>query len=71
MDRFFGFLFKLDNRTKKKLIIKLTDSIDDGSGSKKKFSELFGGWKDTRSTDEIISNIRNSRTPGREMEDFE
>ena len=34
---------------------------------KSRMEELIGSWKDERNADEIISDIRKARTPGREV----
>ena len=58
IDKYFGFLTKLDNISKKRLIIKLTESIEEKHFDLK---NLYGAWEDTRTSDEIINEIRNSR----------
>jgi hypothetical protein len=69
LDKYFGLLSRLDNSAKKKLIIKLTESLD----FEKKDTDLkslFGAWEDSRDADEIIKEIRDSRVNKREMEGF-
>ena len=69
LDRYFGLLDSLDNLSKKKLIIKLTESLD----FEKKATDLktlFGAWEDSRDSDEIIREIKESRVNKREIEDF-
>ena len=44
IDKYFGYLMNLDNDSKKRLIIKLTRSIDDKKSSKTGFEKLFGAW---------------------------
>jgi hypothetical protein len=61
IDKYFGFLSRLDNRSKKRLIIKLTESIKEEKNSETDFRSLYGAWEDSRSSDEIIKEIRNSR----------
>ncbi|MCF8460527.1 MAG: hypothetical protein K9G46_07370 [Flavobacteriales bacterium] len=63
IDHYFGYLLNLDNRSKKQLIIKLTKSIDENEPSNSGFDKLFGAWKDDRTAEEIIKDIRDSRTP--------
>ncbi len=60
-DRYFDYLIKFDNQTKKKLIIKLTNSLEFKQKQTFDIKSLFGAWKDDRSTQEIIDEIRNSR----------
>jgi uncharacterized Zn finger protein len=61
IDKFFGFLARLDNSSKKRLIIKLTESIE--TEEKKSFDlmSLHGAWEDTKTSDEIIKDIKSSR----------
>ena len=35
---------------------------------KEAFRAVFGKWRDSRSTDEIVSEIEGARTPGRKVE---
>lgn len=61
IDKYFGFLTKLDNVSKKRLIVKLTESID--LKEKKHFDlrSLSGAWEDSRTSDQIIADIKNAR----------
>ncbi|HAH54287.1 MAG TPA: hypothetical protein DCM02_03105, partial [Flavobacterium sp.] len=61
IEKYFSFLYKLDNFSKKRLIIKLTESIEAKEKEKIDLKSLFGSWDDTRSSDEIISEIKKSR----------
>ena len=61
IEKYFGFLYRLDNNSKKKLIIKLTESIETKDDSNFDLKNLFGAWEDTRDADEIIKEIRDSR----------
>ncbi len=61
INKFFGFLARLDNGTKKRLIIKLTESIEEKDKPKVNLRDLYGAWEDARDSDEIIKDIRNSR----------
>ena len=61
IDKCFGFLSRLDNGTKKKLIIRLTESIEEKGKSNISLKDLSGAWEDSRDSDEIIKEIRNSR----------
>lgn len=61
IDKYFGFLSRLDNSSKKRLIIKLTESIEDNKKSTISLKDLSGEWEDSRDSDEIIKEIRNSR----------
>ncbi|MDD2551011.1 MAG: hypothetical protein WCS11_08760 [Dysgonamonadaceae bacterium] len=60
MDKYFGYLKNLDNNTKKKLIIKLTKSIETKSIKSFDIKTFFGTWDDERTSDEIIDEIKAS-----------
>lgn len=59
--RYFSFLTKLDNITKKQLIIKLTESLEVEEKEDFDLKSLCGTWEDDRSSDKIIEDIKNSR----------
>jgi len=61
IDKYFGFLIRLDNNSKKKLIIKLTESIETKEDSNFDLKSLYGAWVDNMDSDEIIKEIRDSR----------
>ena len=61
IDKYFGFLSRLDKRSKKKLIIKLTESIEEKTTENINLKSLYGAWDDSRDSDEIIREIRESR----------
>jgi len=58
IDKYFGFLTKLDNVSKKKLIVKLTESIEVKDTTSFDLASLYEAWDDSRSSDEIISIIK-------------
>jgi len=70
IENFFGFLYRMDTNSKKKLIIKLTESIEEPNKKQTSISSLFGTWKDNRDSDSIISEIRSSRINNREILEF-
>jgi len=61
IDKYFGFLVRLDNLSKKKLIVKLTESIEVKNDVNFDILSLSGKWVDSRTSDEIIKDIRESR----------
>ncbi|WP_432672938.1 hypothetical protein [Flavobacterium sp. SM2513] len=61
LEKYFGYLKYLDNSAKKKLIVKLTESIETKSDEKFDIKSIFGTWEDDRTSDEIISEIKSSR----------
>ena len=67
VDNYFRFLKNLDVDSKKKLIIRLTESIE-LKGKKDNPDKLYGSWKDSRSAEEIIKDLENDRTNSREIE---
>lgn len=68
IDKYFGFLSKLDNFSKKRLIVKLTESIDVKEKKYFNLKHLYGSWEDSKSSDEIISDLRNSRVEKNSIE---
>lgn len=70
IDKYFGFLSRLDNGSKKKLIIKLTESIETKEDRKFNLRSLYGAWEDSRDSDEINREIRKSRIDNRSNADF-
>ncbi len=69
-----GYLRLLDNLStvnKLDLISKLTTSVKaDRKNKKKLFKESFGAFESVKSADEIIKEIRDSRTFNRQIESF-
>jgi len=61
LDKYFGFLINLDTNSKKRLIIRLTESIETERKENTDLNLLFGSWADDRDSNEIIKEIRNSR----------
>ena len=61
IDKYFGFLTKLDILSKKRLIVKLTESIQTSEIKQIDLKSMYGAWEDKRTSDEIINDIRNSR----------
>ena len=70
IDKYFGFLVKLDNRSKKKLIVKLKKSMETKEEADFDLLSLYGAWEDSRSSDEIINDIRKSRVEKNDLIDF-
>ena len=70
LDKYFGLLNRLDNSTKKKLIIRLTESLE-FEKKETDLKSLFGAWEDSRDADEIIKEIRDSRVNKREIESLD
>ncbi len=71
IEKYLSFLTKLDNSTKKKLIIKLTESIETGDEGKFDLQSLFGAWIDDKDSDEIIKEIRESRVEKLNLPNFQ
>ncbi len=70
LEKYFKYLSNFDNESKKKLIVKLTESINTEESDNFNIYSLFGAWEDSRDSDEIIKDIRESRSEKREIEDF-
>ena len=67
IDDYWSLISRLDNNSKKKLIIRLAESIETQEESKFDLESLFGAWEDSRDSDEIIKEIRESRVNNRDL----
>jgi hypothetical protein len=70
IDKYFGYLVCLDNNSKKKLIIKLTESIETNSDESVSLNDLFGAWDDRKDSDVIIKEIKDSRVEKKHIAGF-
>ncbi len=70
IEEHLSLLLKLDNETKKKLIVRLTESLEVVHHNETTVAELFGTWEDERSSEEIIEDIRTSRMEKNEFKRF-
>lgn len=64
LDKYFGYLKYLDNNAKKYLINRLTISMEKNPRDNKEefdLESIAGKWIDSRSSDEIINEIRMCR----------
>lgn len=71
IDKYFNYLKKLDNRSKKELIVRLMETLDVETPKSGDISSLFGAWEDDRSSDKIISEIKELRIESQDPEKFE
>ena len=71
IDNYFGLLSSLSRENKIKLIAKLSNSIvDDVADKGDVVDRFYGAFKSDKSAEEIIKEIRDSRTFNRELEAF-
>jgi len=71
IDNYFRLLNSLSRENKIKLIAKLSNSIiDDVSENENITDKFFGAFKSEKSAEEIIKEIRESRTFNRTIEAF-
>ena len=71
IDNYFGLLSSLSRENKIKLIAKLSNSIvDEVSEKENVVDRFFGAFKSDKSAEEIIKDIRESRTFNRTIEVF-
>jgi len=71
IDKYFRFLNRLDTNSKKRLIKKLSDSIETKEESTKTdIRSLFGAWVDAKDSDTIIKEIKDSRINKTDQIDF-
>jgi predicted metal-binding transcription factor (methanogenesis marker protein 9) len=71
IDNYFGLLSSLSRENKIRLIARLSNSIVDEAEEKENVvDKFFGAFKSSKSADEIIKEIRESRTFNRQIETF-
>ena len=70
IESYFKYFINLDTASKKQLIIRLTQSIDELSKDSHDFSACFGAWDDERKAQEIFDDIQRDRVNISEMEDL-
>ena len=71
IDNYFGLINSLSRENKIRLLAKISNSIvDDVSTKENVVDRFFGAFKSEKSADEIISEIRASRTFERTIEAF-
>ena len=71
LNEYCGLLNTLTPNLKLKLIERLSKSINKNtSNNNDRFEKSFGAWIDSRDSDEIIAEIRDSRTLNRQIESF-
>ena len=70
LEKYVSLLKGLDTDSKKKIINRLTESLDTKE-EKVDLRLLFGAWEDDRTSDEIINDIRESRIEKAENISFE
>ncbi|PZX13684.1 hypothetical protein LX69_02542 [Breznakibacter xylanolyticus] len=71
IEKYFSFLNKLDNNSKKRLIMKLSESLHKREHSSFNIENIYGAWEDTRDSDEIIKEIQETRINQPDTETFE
>lgn len=71
IDKYFKYLKKLDNGSKKRLIIRLTETLEVEKSKSGDIKSLFGAWEGDSNSDEIIREIRESRAENKDVEKFE
>ncbi|HED06682.1 MAG TPA: hypothetical protein ENI57_01040 [Ignavibacteria bacterium] len=70
LNKYFGILENLDTNSKKRLIIKLTKSINSKPKQEQKLENIFGAWQGAKNAEQIISEIKDSRYNNREIEEL-
>lgn len=71
IDNYFGLMRGLSTEYKIKLIAKLSNSIVEEVTKKEHLvDKYYGAFKSEKSAEEIISEIRDSRTFNRSIESF-
>tara|TARA_R110002124_G_scaffold240592_1_gene405850 strand:+ start:539 stop:787 length:249 start_codon:yes stop_codon:yes gene_type:complete len=71
VESYFGLLDNLSPTNKLDLIAKLTASVkSDLKPKKSSFKKAFGAFESSKSAEEIIEEIRESRVSNRQIESF-
>jgi len=71
LNGYWGLLNTLTPNLKVKLIERLSKSLNEEfSNENDWFENSYGAWIDSRDSDEIIAEIRDSRTFNRQIESF-
>ncbi len=71
IDNYFGLLRSLSSENKLKLIAKLSNSIiNEDTDNEDIIDMFFGAFKSEKSAEELIKEIRESRTFNRTIEAF-
>ncbi|MBN1596869.1 MAG: hypothetical protein JW894_01110 [Bacteroidales bacterium] len=70
VNSYFRLMKNWDAESKKDMINKLTQSINDKSDDKRDFSSCFGAWDDVRSADKIIGDIQRDSVNNLDIEEF-
>ena len=71
IDNYFGLLSSLSSENKLKLIAKLSNSIiNEATDNDNIVDKFFGAFKSEKSAEELIKEIRESRTFNRTIEAF-
>lgn len=71
IDNYFGLLSSLSKENKMRLIAKLSNSIVEETAEDENLADKFyGAFKSEKSAEDIIKEIRESRTFNRTIESF-
>ena len=71
VEGYMRLLNNLSSREKLDLIAKLTQSVkNDVSESKSSFYQAFGAWDSEQSAEQLINDIRSSRSFNRQIEEL-
>lgn len=71
LKRYIDLFRNLDLTSKKKIIVGLTESINETNMPvSNNLSSIFGAWEDSRDSDEIINDIKSTRVNNRDIENF-
>ncbi|OYT10540.1 MAG: hypothetical protein B6I18_08560 [Bacteroidetes bacterium 4572_112] len=68
LERYINFLLRFDKSSKKKMITKLTNSLEKKEEKSFTIKSIFGAWQDDRSADDIIDDIRESRMEPKDID---
>jgi hypothetical protein len=70
IDHYVSIFRHLDNASKKMLAIKILESMEVQKEQSANITSLFGSWEDSKSADEIINFLKESRVEKANLENF-
>ncbi|KOS07975.1 hypothetical protein AM493_19400 [Flavobacterium akiainvivens] len=71
LKKYLDLLRSFDLKSRKKILEGLNESVaQDKAPKPNDIESMFGAWEDNRDSDEIISDIKNTRVNSRDIDNF-
>lgn len=67
LEKYLGILSAFDDKSKKELIARLKETLQTSEAKPYDLNKLSGAWEDSKSSDQIIEEIRTARVNSREI----